>query len=1458
MGEYMQYVELTQAQKRIWVTQKLYPQSSMYHIGGLFTVDGNLDLIKMSKSIGEVFENVQLPYIRLREEEHICKQYLKKTPPIILYEDFTNTSGYKSILTSDFQRKMDLEDSPLYKIIVFRFKKGVGFYFKLHHIIVDGFSIQLLIKMIVNHYEDSNLKLEEHFYADIIENEKKYFNSTQFESDKKYWSKIMKDLRFNNDIAPIKGTNATRLKHYIPEKLRIEIKEFCSKCNVSPYSIVILSYILFESRMSEDTVFTICCPLLARSGVKERKQVGMLVNNLLIPFSIERDMSIWENLKNINRSLKETYRYLKYPYNYLMKEFAQNNHSHDYYKASINFYTGKYPEEIDGKKISIEELFSGEMHYGLQIVMNQLSKPHELYFDYNHECYSEAQISNLSNVMIENIRTIVNNPQLLISEPNQPEPVVNTKENTKCETESFILEKDLFFRRFLQQVVSNPEKIALISDNENITYTGLYSMSKALAEELVEYGVNRGDIVACYFSKKLETVIGILAIMQVKATVLPLDDEWPLERMNYILDQTQPKAILSNIDDPSFRNKERKWFKYNANFEYYMKFLINQDDYITVGNDSAYLIYTSGSTGNPKGVMVSHANLANYLLFASQTYQTKEEIVMPLFTSIAFDLTLTSMFLPLYSGGTIRVYEGKDEHVLGQIMKDHSCTLIKLTPSHLAILAGYQAKGTHIQKIIVGGEDLKANLSSKIYKLFDRKVEIYNEYGPTEATIGCMTYQYSYHQDVDGSVPIGRAIDNVEIILLDKFKRPVEKGSIGEIHISGECISKGYHKEPDLTQERFIERLNGDDKVWYETGDLARYNDNNHLVFMGRVDSQIKLNGYRVELAEIEVICSRYKGIDMCAAILDTRSEQPYIVLYFTASNPIDIKLMSQYLQKYLPFYMVPSIIINILEFKLTQNKKVDRNALLSYNLTIKKSETKDKLEILMEHVGTVLQREELERGTNYFSAGGDSIKALQLSSALLSSGYRLKIADILSNPILENMAKHIVDASDYKDSIDVLNSDSDTYSSPAIFSWFYQQHFKNPNSYIHSILLKLKQRITWYTVASIQNELLNNHSSLKIKMISELEWTYVEGSNGIMVEEQTCSESELEVNLELLYYHNIQYLDINLGSNMKLALLHTEEFDYIFMNVHHIAIDGYSWNIMLRDIDNLLEKEKSKKGEWSISQEHAKFHEYTLTMNKKYGEVESLDTFDINYFNNIDVFEKKSTTQKGQTQNMRQIIAHNDSKAINNMIYRNDMKEDIFFIAVLLKALKDRFNYKSTILEIEFNNRTRISKGDLFSRTTGWFTSIIPLKFEMASNTLEELYIEAKQQMRNIDKKILALPGLNKRSQENRDKVTLRLNVIKWFEDFDNFIVSTNTSQELEATDVVDIDIYIQEQFISIHYRYDDVLFYDDEVEELKEAVGKVLKDIISYEDTGTMYVASKLNDSGLSLMDIKALIDL
>ncbi|WP_080424391.1 amino acid adenylation domain-containing protein [Burkholderia ubonensis] len=482
---------------------------------------------------------------------------------------------------------------------------------------------------------------------------------------------------------------------------------------------------------------------------------------------------------------------------------------------------------------------------------------------------------------------------------------------------------------FVQQALRTPHRVAIAGDDGIVTYEKLQERVQVISGQLSLLGVRRKSIVALSVAHGSDLIAAVFAVLRLGAAYLPIDIRNPADRVSRILENSEADLLLySRSHADRLKSATTKSLCIDA---------ISGDAEggaegaaAIAGDDTAYIIYTSGSSGQPKGVLVTHANLLHYTKFAIERYIDSSSTRVALYSTLAFDFTVTCIFPPLLVGASVSVFDGiSDPLVIKKIVRDRSIDVVKITPAYLQVLEAYADSRVSIKRLIVGGEDLKTKVAREITTKLPA-VEIINEYGPTEATVGCMVHRYDPRVDIGVSVPIGVPIPGVSIALLSDELVPVAAGEIGEIYISGPSVAAGYLKQPEKTRDAFISDPRAESSIFYKTGDFAYKNREGLLIYVGREDGQLKINGNRVELEEVESALLKCRGVrSVYLTVSQDGGGNAILVTALICDEGSSLDAIRKALREMVPDYMIPSRMVLVSDFPLTENQKVCRRSVL-------------------------------------------------------------------------------------------------------------------------------------------------------------------------------------------------------------------------------------------------------------------------------------------------------------------------------------------------------------------------------------------------------------------------------------------------------------------------------------------------------------------------------------------------
>ncbi|MBR3954223.1 MAG: amino acid adenylation domain-containing protein, partial [Clostridia bacterium] len=707
------------------------------------------------------------------------------------------------------------------KIIILPDKRGI--LVKLHHLISDAWTISLIgtqFNKILNNEEP-----QAYSYVDYINAEEKYIESKRYVKDKEYFISQFKKCDEMTFVSEKQDhTFESRRTSFVIEKETFsKILAFANEKGVSVLSLFLSAVAVYVNRTSSNVEhFYIGTTVLNRSGAKEQNTMGMFVNTAPILIELDNERSFAENLTIIDSSVISVLRHQKYNYGTLLEELRENqNFNQKLYDVIVNYQNAK----ILGNEVETTWYHGGMQVESLQINIDDRDCDgiFRIHYDYRIDKFCNEEIIDLHKHIFKLLFEALENPHKKIADLE----ILSAEEKQKVLVEfndtAVAYPRDKCVHElFEEQVAKNPDKTAVVAVDKTLTYKELNEEANRIAHSLMEKGVGRGDIVGLMLPRKSSFLSALFGILKTGAAYLPIDPDQPEDRVEYMLATSSAKLCITEENIAQLATNEQT------------KNPARQ----TQSADLCYCIYTSGSTGVPKGTLIGHCNLVWYVSSLESIYG-KQNINMPLFTSQSVDLTVTSVFFPLLTGGTVYPCNGELLQNLADIFSNKEITLLKLTPTHIDIICQHipAAQCSNLRYLIVGGEQLYAKSCTDFLNKFGHHIEIHNEYGPTETTVGCMDYIFD-PKTTDSTVSVGHPNNNVQLYITDKYMNPVPIGVTGEICIAGDGVGAGYLNRPALTAEKFIDNPFGEGKL-YRTGDLAYWREDGNIVFVGRNDFQV-------------------------------------------------------------------------------------------------------------------------------------------------------------------------------------------------------------------------------------------------------------------------------------------------------------------------------------------------------------------------------------------------------------------------------------------------------------------------------------------------------------------------------------------------------------------------------------------------------------------------------------------
>ena len=888
------WYDLTESQTLIWTGQRLQANEPLYNMVLRFDIEGAIDTHLFQQAFQKLVDSCDALRTVFMDGDDGPKQ---RFPDSVEYTvevlDFSHEPDPQARLDDwlDIRRVHNFDfgkclfESKLIRMAEDRYV----WYFNQHHLTTDASSTSILFLRMQEFYglaKQGRLSEAGELpqYRDYVGQERDSRTSPQFARAQAYWKDRLAEPFVPSTFyrqPPAQRTGETvRMPYMLGAACSTAVKALATQngfqaftADLSHFQIFATALFAFLARTGGNSRLAIGTPTHNRLSQDLKATPGLFIE--LFPVQVEIDES--ESFASLYKKVASNTQQFLINTAPGLSSFAQNRA----YDVVLNFITASFGE-FDGLATNSEWIHAGfgDRNHLLRLQVHNFDRADEfvLYFDMNVDTFVGKERDRATQHFLRLLDAFLSDPEQLIARV----PLLSSEDVRRLTVDYNAGPEqskpgETLVEMFERQVEASPESVALTCDELSLSYDEFNSKVNQLARFLLARGVGSGKRVALCMSRSIDAMIAIVGVLKAGAAYVPVDPQYPAERIALILNDSGAMMVLTQQghlrDLPDSRLEIVCIDRENHAIESCQTDNLSEKPH---GGDNAYVIYTSGSTGRPKGVLVGHAGVANYVSWARRYYLDGEVLDFPLFSPLSYDLAVTSIFVPLISGGCVVIYpqqSGKREITIQRVIEDNAVDIIKLTPAHLALIQSLDFSRSCVRKLIVGGEDFKTDIARHISRRFGGNVEIYNEYGPTEGTVACMIHRYDPSVDNGASVPIGRSIDNLQVYLLDAHQNPVPEGVTGEIFIGGAGVARGYLNDEGLTGSRFVDdSVMGSGKM-YVSGDLARWGPDGQMHYLGREDQQVKVRGVRVELGEIESALLNCEGISESVVTAIERSE---------------------------------------------------------------------------------------------------------------------------------------------------------------------------------------------------------------------------------------------------------------------------------------------------------------------------------------------------------------------------------------------------------------------------------------------------------------------------------------------------------------------------------------------------------------------------------------------------------
>ncbi|HKU72447.1 MAG TPA: amino acid adenylation domain-containing protein [Pyrinomonadaceae bacterium] len=975
------------------------------------------------------------------------------------------------------------------------------------------------------------------------------------------------------------------------------VRELAGKLKTTSSSILLACWQTLLSRLTGKTGFIVGTTFECRPFEETQSALGPFAKSLPIRSHTGGEASFSEILKQLDATLNSAAEWQEY---FSWEDIASSEDEEFFLPFGFEF--AQAPAEVTAGEVvfSLYHQHSYAERFKVKLCCIEHEDSLELALQFDTAVFEPEDIRCLAGQFAQLLQSVFRNPEAKIS---------RLEILTHAERQQMLVEwnrtatefpSDKCFQQlFEEQVARTPEAVAVVFGEARLTYAGLNHRANQLAYCLQQRGAGAGTIVGVLMERSLEMLVALLGALKAGAAYLPLDPSYPRERLSLILDEAAVPVLLTQEHlAATLAGQHADVLRLDTDWTEIASHSEQNPECVITPQNLAYVIYTSGSTGRPKGVMITHAGLVNYLCWCTQAYAAGKGSGAPLHSPIGFDLTITSLFAPLLAGRRVVVLreERGIESLVATLAQDNDYSFVKLTPAHLEALSHrFEETGTknRPRTLVIGGEALLAE-SLSYWREQPGATRLINEYGPTETVVGCCVYEVAATDECTGVVPIGKPIANTELFIFDEHLQAVAIGVAGELFIGGAGIARGYLRRPELTAESFVPHPYSAEPGarLYKTGDAARYRKDGNIEFLGRLDHQVKIRGYRIELHEIEAVLGVHEMVRDAVVVALAEGSEKRLVAFIVAAGERGVQAgeLRRYLKERLPDYMIPAAFMFLKALPLTPNGKVDRSALSSTNTTKLETATEDAdprtqiEEMLFGMWAEVLRIEQVGTNDSFFELGGHSLLATQLMSRVREAfQVEVPLHRFFDSPTIKALAENIESELRKGQGLEYppisVRKEKDewqlSYAQQRV--WFVSHLAPQSAVYNISAAVRLHGQLNIKALEQTLSEITRRHEILravfplkdgrpsqKISLHQPVLIPVIELS-GLTDEEQEVKKKELLTDAAR------QPFDLTRGPLLRLTLLRfSDQRHVILLTMHHIISDGWSADILIREIATL------------------------------------------------------------------------------------------------------------------------------------------------------------------------------------------------------------------------------------------------------------------------------------------------
>jgi amino acid adenylation domain-containing protein/non-ribosomal peptide synthase protein (TIGR01720 family) len=1273
----------------------------------------------------------------------------------------------EAFLQADRHRGFELSKAPLMRLTIIQVcEDAYQFICSHHHLLLDGWSLFLLLGEALAFYEAFCLGKDLHLkrprpYREYIT----WLLQQDISKPKRFWQQQLGGVRAPTSLVVDRPPDSlvSQEESYAEQQIQLSaaataaLQSLARQHQLTLNTLVQGVWALLLSRYSsqKDVVFGATSSGRPVALVGCEYMIGLFINTLPVRVRVTPEESLLPWLKQLQAQQVEL---LEYEYSPLMEiqGWSEVPRGVPLFESIVVFEN--YPVDASLQKrnvdLEIRDVPSmGRTNYPLTVAV--AVRPFSLNIWYDKHRFDTCTIRRMLGHLQTMLTGIVANPDQrledlpLLTEAERHQLLVEWND-----TQADYPKDQCIHQLFEAQVERSPDAIAVVFEDQQLTYRELNAKANQLAHHLRALGVAPEVLVGICVERSLEIVVGLLGILKAGGAYVPLDPDYPKQRLAFMLEDSQVPVLLTQEKfKETLPYHQAKVICLDADWAAIAQERADNPIAGTKADNLAYVIYTSGSTGTPKGAMNTQAGVCNRLLWMQDAYQLTAADRVLQKTPFSFDVSVWEFFWPLTTGARLVVAQPgghRDSAYLVKLIAQEQITTLHFVPSMLRIFLEQGLEACNcLKRVICSGEALPFDLQQRFFGRLG--AELHNLYGPTEAAIDVTAWACK-RGSTGQVVPIGSPIANVQIYLLDAELRLVPVGIPGELYIGGVGLARGYFNRPELTAEKFIPNpFSEESGRLYRTGDIGRYRPDGTIEYLGRIDDQVKVRGFRIELGEIEAVLSQHPAVRETVVLAqeDLHGDKRLVAYVVAGQQPApSISDLRRFLIEKLPEYMVPAAFVQIEALPLTPNGKVDRQALPAPDTArpeLDKAFVAPRTPVeakLAEIWAGVLAVEQVGIHDNFFELGGDSILTIQIISRANQVGLHLTPKQLFQHQSIAGLAAVCVTTQGLQAEQGLVTG---AVPLTPIQQWFFEQNLTDPHHFNQAVLLEIQQLDLALLEQAVQ-QLLLHHDALRLRFErTESGWQQLLASPDPMpftsVDFSALAEAEQGPAIEAAATELQTSLNLSTGPLMRVALFDLGAYvpRRLLLIIHHLIVDGVSWRILLEDLQTAYQQ-LSRKETMQLPAKTTSFQHWSYRL-REYahsGQLQQrywLDQSRRHGGTRLPVDYPGGNNTVASTQQISTSLSMEETQALLQEVPKayNTQINDVLLTA-LVQAFAQWTGDRSLLVDLEGHGREKIFDDVDVSRTVGWFTTLFPVLLNLgeASHPGDALKV-VKEQLRGI-----------------------------------------------------------------------------------------------------------------------------